>query len=97
MSPISGYELPNCLSREWLTVLKRCYWLVSQEYNKDDECPHFCINQNKNIDNDIYCNSNKFPNLLFYELWENTALQSLQYTLYNTCGNCCHFGLEDVK
>ena len=26
---------------------------------------NFCINQNKNID-DFYCNSNEFPNLLFY-------------------------------
>ena len=27
-------ELPNCLNHEWLTFLKRCYWLVRQEYNK---------------------------------------------------------------
>ena len=27
---------------------------------------NFCINQNKNIDNDLYCNSNEFPNHLFY-------------------------------
>ena len=32
--PIAILELPNCLSHEWLTFLKRCYWLVSQEYNK---------------------------------------------------------------
>ena len=29
--PIAILELPNCLSREWLTFLKRCYWLVRQE------------------------------------------------------------------
>ena len=33
-SPIAIPELPNCLSHEWLTFLKRCYWLVRQEYNK---------------------------------------------------------------
>ena len=27
-------ELPNCLSHEWLTFLKLCYWLVKQEYNR---------------------------------------------------------------
>ena len=32
--PIAILELPNCLSHEWLTFLKRCYWLVRQEYNK---------------------------------------------------------------
>ena len=29
-----------------------------------DEGPHFCIHQNKNIDDDLYCNSNEFPNFL---------------------------------
>ena len=29
-----------------------------------NEEPHFCINQNKNIDTDFYCNSNEFPNHL---------------------------------
>ena len=32
--PIAIPELPNCSSHEWLTFLKRCYWLVRQEYNK---------------------------------------------------------------
>ena len=32
--PIAILELPNCLNHEWLTFLKRCYWLVRQEYNK---------------------------------------------------------------
>ena len=32
--PIAILELPNCLSYGWLTFLKRCYWLVGQEYNK---------------------------------------------------------------
>ena len=27
-------RLINCLSYGWLTFLKRCYWLVGQEYNK---------------------------------------------------------------
>ena len=26
--PIAILELPYCLSRGWLTFLKRCYWLV---------------------------------------------------------------------
>ena len=30
--PIVILELPNCLSHEWLTFLKRCYWLVRQEF-----------------------------------------------------------------
>ena len=52
--PKAILKLPNCLGHEWLTVLKRYYWLVRQEYNRHvvDEGPHFCINQNKNIDND---------------------------------------------
>ena len=63
--PVAMLELPNCLSHEWLTFLK--YWLVRQEYNRarDDEGPHFCINQNKNIDNDFYSKSNEFSNHLF--------------------------------
>ena len=32
--PIAILELPNCFSHERLTFLKRCYWLVRQEYNK---------------------------------------------------------------
>ena len=38
--------------------------LVSQvkiQYARDDEGPHSCINQNKNIDNDLYCSSNESP------------------------------------
>ena len=31
---------------------------------RDDDGPYFCINQNKNIDNDLHCNSNEFPNHL---------------------------------
>ena len=31
---IAILELPNCLSYGWVTYLKRCYWLVGQEYNK---------------------------------------------------------------
>ena len=55
-----------CSSRGWLTFLKRCYWLVRVkiQYARDDEGPHFCINQNKNIDNDLYCSSNELPNHL---------------------------------
>ena len=34
------------------------------QYARDDEGPHSCINQNKNIDNDLYCSSNEFPNHL---------------------------------
>ena len=32
--PTAILELPNCLSHEWLTFLKRWFWLVRQEYNK---------------------------------------------------------------
>ena len=32
--PIAIFELPSCLSRKWLTFLKRWYSLVRQEYNK---------------------------------------------------------------
>ena len=30
--PIAMLELPSCLSHEWLTLLKRCYWLVRQNF-----------------------------------------------------------------
>ena len=33
--PTAIRESPNCLSHEWLTFLKRCYWLVRPEYNKN--------------------------------------------------------------
>ena len=32
---------------------------VKIQYARDDEGPHSCINQNKNIDNDLYCSSNE--------------------------------------
>ena len=34
--PIAILELPHYLSHEWLTFLKRCYWLVRQECNITD-------------------------------------------------------------
>ena len=37
---------------------------VKIQYARDDEGPHSCINHNKNIDNDLYCSSNEFPNHL---------------------------------
>ena len=55
--PIAILELPICLSYGWLTFLKRCYLLVRQEYNK-----HVTMK----VDNYLYCNSNEFPNFLFY-------------------------------
>ena len=33
-APIAILELLNSLSQGWLTFLKRCCWLVRQEYNK---------------------------------------------------------------
>ena len=33
------------------------------QYARDDEGPSFCINQNNNIDDDLYCSS-EFPNHL---------------------------------
>ena len=65
--PIAILELPKFSSHEWLTLPKRCYWFVRQEYNRyvrDDEGPHFSRNQNKNIENDLHCNSNEFQNHL---------------------------------
>ena len=34
------------------------------QYARDDEGPYFRIKQNNNIDNDLYCSSNEFPNHL---------------------------------
>ena len=34
------------------------------QYARDDEGPHSCINQSKNVDKDLYCSSNEFPNHL---------------------------------
>ena len=34
------------------------------QYARDYEGPYFCINQNKNINSDLYCSSNKFANYL---------------------------------
>ena len=34
------------------------------QYARDDEGPYFCISQNKNIDNDLYCSYKEFPNHL---------------------------------
>ena len=58
--PITILVLLNCLIKdEWLTFLKRCFWLVRQESNNHVTMKFlssFCLNQNKNIDNDLYCN-----------------------------------------
>ena len=32
--PIAILQLANCLSHEWPTFLKRCYWLLRQEYKR---------------------------------------------------------------
>ena len=45
------------------------------QYARDDEGPHSCINQNKNIDNDLYCSSNEFPNHL-------ALLTMISFSLY---------------
>ena len=77
--PMGILELPSCLSHEWLTFLKRCHWLVRQEYNRHVTMKvhaHFCINQNENTD-DLYCNSNEFSNLLFCKLWLKQTLKSV--------------------
>ena len=62
--PIAILELPHCSSRAWLT---KTLLLVSQariQCARDDEGPYFCINQNNNINNDLHCSSNEFPNHL---------------------------------
>ena len=51
--PIAILELPNCLSHEWLTFLKRCYWLVRQEYNNHVTMKVLIINYDK-IQNKTY-------------------------------------------
>ena len=33
------------------------------QYARDDERPHFCINLNKNIDSEVYCNANDFQTI----------------------------------
>ena len=48
------------------TLLLVCWERIQQA--RDDEGPYFCINQNKNINNDLHCNFNEFPNHLFYQL-----------------------------
>jgi protease II len=40
--------------------------LAKIQYARDDERQHFCINLNKNIDSEVYCNANEFPNHLLY-------------------------------
>ena len=49
----------------WTKPLLLAGWAKIQ-YARDDERPHFCINLNKNIDSEVYCNANKFPNHLLY-------------------------------
>ena len=63
--PIAILESPYCLSYANIpkTLLLVSWARILQA--RDDEGPYFCINQNKNID-DLYCNSNEFPNHLFF-------------------------------
>ena len=56
-------------NRSWMANIPKTLLLVGWariQLARDDEGPYFCINQNKNIDNDFYCNSNEFPNHLTY-------------------------------
>jgi hypothetical protein len=46
----------------WTKPLLLAGWAKIQ-YARDDERPHFCINLNKNIDSEVYCNANEFPNI----------------------------------
>ena len=52
-----------CISINIIILVYLVRW-VKIQYARDDEGPYFCINQNKNIDNDLYCSSNEFPNHL---------------------------------
>ena len=63
-TPLGILELPYCSSCRWLTFLKHCFWLVMEKNACDDKGPHLWINQNRNIDNNLYCSSNEFPNYL---------------------------------
>ena len=59
----------NCLSHEWLTFLKRCYWPVKQKYNKHVTIKSSFLHKPKQKHNDLHCNSNEFSNRLFYLLF----------------------------
>ena len=71
--PTAILKLPNFLSHEWLTFLKRCYWFVGQEYNKHVTEPG--QNQNKNIDN------------VLRVLYSGTKINIFSNTVFGTC--CC--------
>ena len=48
-------------------ISKTFQLIVGQEFNKHVTMKDLIsANQNKNIDNDLHCNSNEFPNNLFY-------------------------------
>ena len=52
--PIAILELPQkCLSHEWQTFQKRCYWLVIGKNTISNWRWRSRINQNKNIDSDF--------------------------------------------
>ena len=40
--------------------------LAKTQYTRDDEVPYLCINFDQHVDNELDCNSNEFPNHLFY-------------------------------
>ena len=59
--------------------------LVKIQYARDDEGPHSCINQNKNID-DLCCSSNEFLN--------NLALLTMVLTI--CIQDKCHFTIYSI-
>ena len=66
--PIRVSELINCSRYGWTVKPKHCYWLFGRENNthltRDDEELHFCINLDKNIDNESHYTCAEFPNHL---------------------------------
>ena len=62
---------------------------VKIQYARDDEGPHSRINQNKNIDNDLYCSSNEFPNhLALLTIFSTRCSKSVDViNLQQVCGN----------
>ncbi len=62
------------LYNAWLNTLL-LVGLTKIQYTRDDEPTTFCLNQDKNIDNEAYCVSTKsFLTCLLYSLWPNPPI-----------------------
>ena len=61
---------------------------VKIQYARDDEGPHSCINHNKNIDNDLYCSSNEFPNHLALLTMICLTTVGIEPTIFGMLAQC---------